>query len=385
MWSGQTMSMLGNKAQGIAMAWLVLHLTGSPLALGSVLIAGSVAGAVFLLLGGAVSDRLAPRATMLLSDLSRALLCGALLLLVVSGRLQLWHLYVTSALFGACGAFFIPAFAAVVPTLVDEGELVRANALVGVSEQVSELMGPAIGGVVVGALGPAGAFAINGASFVAGVLGVIPRPHRPAARAGSGFRRAVAEGLSYVRRRRELVLVLAVISAEALTYTGVFAVGLPALAREAGRGPIGLGLLGAAWGVGQLAGALSAARTGVPRQWGRLLIGITAAEAVAFAVIGLAGGLAVPIAVLAVLGFGVAYASDVALPTWLQRTTPGPLLGRVNSVVSLCQQTLGPVSLAAFAALATSDLALAFLCSGALMLLTALAVGATATARRLVL
>ena len=383
MWAGQTASTLGNRVQGIGLVWLVLTLTDSPLALSSVLIAQSVPSAALMLLGGAVSDRLAPRAAMLLSNVVQALLCAVLMALVVTHHAALWQLYPIAALMGACGAFFTPAFTAIVPELVDGEALAPANALVGTGEQVAELAGPTLGGIIVSALGTGGAFALNGLSFLAGAAGVLPCPVRGERGPQRGIWRSIAQGLRHARRSPELLLVLGVVSADALTYTGVFAVGLPLVARDGGHGAFGLGLLGLSWGLGQLAGAVSAGITGLPRRWGVLLIIMTVAGACAFAVLGLAHGLPAPMVVLVLLGFGAAYSSDIALPTWLQRTTPASLLGRVGSLIGLCQGALGPISMAAFGALAERGRSPAFLACAVVMLLTALLLALAGPGRRL--
>lgn len=386
MWAGQTASLLGDGAQYVALAWLVLTLTGSPLALGSVLLAGAVPRAAAVLIGGAASDRWSPRALLLASNGAKALIAGSLAVLTVRGSIQLWQLTAGSALFGLADAFFLPAVGAIVPELVPhDRDLAPANALLGASEQGAMLLGPAVGGVVVAALGPAGAFGLNAASFVLAAAGLKPAPVRVAARpAGAGgVWSGVREGLAHEWGRVELRVLLLVISVEALTYNGVFGVGLPALARSLAQGPVALGVLYSAWGCGQLAGALSTGWTGLPRRWGLLMIGMTAAAGVAFAALGLVPALGPDAAILVLLGFGVAYSSDVALPTWLQRSTSPDLLGRVNGLIELPRSGLAPIALVLFGALARSSLSAAFAACGAAMLLTAAAAAASRPARRL--
>src|SRR5262245_41309160 len=261
MWAGQTASMLGDGVQGVALAWLTLALTGSPLTLGSVLLAGAVPRAAVVLVGGAVSDRLSPRALLFASNVARALVAAALAGLAASGWVQLWQLYAGSFAFGLGDAFFLPAVGAVVPQLVEaDRDLPAANALLGVSEQGAMLVGPALGGVAMAAIGPGGAFGINALSFLLAAAGVLPAPVRRNVRAGAAVSvwTGLRDGLTYAWSRADLRTLLLVISVESLTYNGVFGVGLPALARSLARGPAALGLLYSSWGFGQLAGALSA-------------------------------------------------------------------------------------------------------------------------------
>ena len=387
MWAGESVSMLGDRVYGVALAWLVLTVGGSPLTLGSVLIAGAVPGALLLLPAGAVTDRVSPRAVMLASNLARALLVALLAGLAVGGRVQLWHLYAISICFGVADAFFVPAVGSIVPSLVEEEDLGPANALIGVSEQVTMLAGPAAGGVLVAAAGPAGAFLLDGGSFVAGAAGLLPAHRgvrRPPREPGSLWSE-VRAGLRYAWSDRQLRAVLGLAAVSALTYSGVFAVGLPALARHRfSEGAVALGTMGAAWGLGQLVGALSAAVTGLPRRWGLLVIGMTLSAGVAFALIGVLPTLWAASAVLAVTGFGEAYSSDVALPSWIQRRSSPSMLGRVNSLLGLVRQGLAPLSFAAMGALAALDLRIAFGVAGAVMVGAAGIAAGTRTVRELV-
>jgi MFS family permease len=139
-------------------------------------------------------------------------------------------------------------------------------------------------------------------------------------------------------------LVLIVITAATLSYSGVFAVGLPALATSLG-GATSLGLMVSGWGAGQLVGALAASVTGLPRRWGLLIIGMTLVEAVMFTTLGLVNNAWSAAVLLFVVGIGVSYSSDVALPTFIQTQTPRHLLGRISAVMGLPRVIFEPVSI----------------------------------------
>ena len=127
---------------------------------------------------------------------------------------------------------------------------------------------------------------------------------------------------------------------------GIFAVGLPTLAAQLSDSPTALGWMLSGWGVGQLIGALSAAITGLPRRWGLLIIAMTFIEGAVFATLGFTSDARVAAVLLGLLGVGVAYSTDVALPTFIQTTTPRELLGRVSSVLGLPRVLFEPVSIA---------------------------------------
>ena len=128
LFTGETISVLGDQFHFIALTWLALQLTGSGLVLGTVLMTAAIPRAAFMLLGGAFSDRFSPRTLMLLSNVIRGIAVGILAALVLSGRAELWHLYVLAGIFGIVDAFFYPAMNTIVPMLVPERQLAPANA-----------------------------------------------------------------------------------------------------------------------------------------------------------------------------------------------------------------------------------------------------------------
>src|SRR5262249_16846095 len=151
-------TLLGESFSFVAMAWLVLQLTGSGLALGTVLALEAVPRALLMLVGGALSDRLSPRRAMVGSAAARAVLIGLLALRVLAHAVQLWPVYVVALLTGAVSAFFLPARFAILPTVVADDQLEAGNALLNLNQQGSLFLGPALAGVLVAAAGPGPAF-----------------------------------------------------------------------------------------------------------------------------------------------------------------------------------------------------------------------------------
>ena len=122
-------SLLGDGAFIVALAWQVYQLSDAPTAMGMVGIAMTVPTIVFLLVGGVLSDRLNRRRIMLAADLARLLAAAALAVLSLTGTLEIWHIAILVAVYGTGQAFFAPAFDAIVPDLVPEELLGQANAL----------------------------------------------------------------------------------------------------------------------------------------------------------------------------------------------------------------------------------------------------------------
>ena len=385
-WSGETISMLGDFSYEVVFVWLVLHVTGSVRTLTAALVVQAVPFAVLLLLGGAVADRLSPRTVMLAAHLVRAVLMAAVTAAVALGSVRTWELFALAAVFGVADAFFWPASDSILPSLLPAALLERGNAAVGFGEQGTRLLGPILGGLLIRDAGLAAAIGFNAATYLVAALTVTAAPpsaatgeRRPLAAIGG----EIAEGLRYARRSAEFRIVFLLLAAATLSYSGLFAIGLPALSRSFPDGPLALGFLLSAWGLGQLAGTVSAMITGLPRRWGLLIIGMTLCEGTAFALLGLLPGLWLAVAVLALLGFGVAYSTDVALPTFIQTRTPQAVLGRVNSVLSLPRTALAPLSIALMGLLAAWNLRWCFAAAALPMLAAGLRVAFSANARRL--
>ncbi|WTW93025.1 MFS transporter [Streptomycetaceae bacterium NBC_01309] len=396
-WAGESLSMLGDYSFEVAFLWLVLEHTGSTTLLAAVLVAQAVPRGLLMLLGGAVTDRVSPRAVLIACHLVRAGAVAALAVASAADQVHTWQFFALGVVVGVAEAFSVPAGGSILPLVVPRDDLAKANAWVGFGEQGGRLAGPLLGGVLVTTLGTTEAAWFNAATFLvaAATLARLPVERRPTgAQAASpavsepesrgethaeprpsgiraaqaALRRDIAEGLGYARGNREVRAVLLLIAAATLAYAGLFAVGLPALAATYPDGSLTLGILISAWGLGQLLGSVSAALTGLPARWGLLIIGMTLCEGAAFAALGFAPTAWGAAGVLVVLGFGVAYSSDVALPAFIQSRTPVEFLGRVNSVVFLPRTVLEPVSIALMGVLVAVDVRWAFVMAAVPML-----------------
>ena len=188
LWTGMSVSLLGDGFFLVAVAWEAFALSNQPAALAYVGVALSLPQAAMLLFGGAVSDRWGCRRVLIWADWARALAVGALAALLASGGLHLWELYVVAGLLGVAAAFASPAFDALVPRLVPEGELHQANAIEQfVRPATIQLAGPALGGLAVATIGSVGALAFDAMTFAFSALCMVRMTsHGPApAPAGS--------------------------------------------------------------------------------------------------------------------------------------------------------------------------------------------------------
>src|SRR5919201_1960631 len=184
LWVASTLSLFGYFFSYIAMAWLVLQLTGSGVALGTVLVLQSLPRAVLMVVGGAMADRLSPRVTMLASMGLRTLFVAPFALLIVSHHAQMWETYVVALAMGVGDAFFMPARTAILPSIVAGSELEASNAVMNVSGQGALVLGPVLSGLVVTAWGTGWAFAGDALCFAVGFVFVMLLPGAGSAAAG---------------------------------------------------------------------------------------------------------------------------------------------------------------------------------------------------------
>jgi DHA3 family tetracycline resistance protein-like MFS transporter len=349
LWTGMTVSLLGDGVFLVAIAWQVYLLSNAPTALAVVGLAMTLPHVLFLLLGGVVSDRIDRRRVMLWADVVRGLAIGTMGLLSVTGTVELWHLMALSALYGAGTAFFGPAFDAIVPDIVPAELLGEANSLDQfVRPAALRLLGPAVGGALIAAVGVGWAFVVDGASFAVSVVTLLamhPRPIEREAR-GESAAREIREGFSYVRAHVWLWGTFAAATVAYLLFMGPTEVLVPYVVKnDLGGGAGTLGLVFAMGGVGAIGAAAVMGQRGLPR---RFITFMYVAWALAtFAVAGY--GLATRSwhAMAACLVFNaLETAGTIVWATAKHRLVPTALLGRVASFDWFISIGLVPVSFA---------------------------------------
>lgn len=374
LWTGQTISSLGDGAFLTALAWEVLQLTHSATAMGIVAIAEMLPRVAFLLLGGVASDRLPRRIIMLWSDAGRALAVLAVAVLGWLGVLQLWHLIALAFVFGFADGFFMPAYQAIPPQLVVSEDLPSANALTGLSRQISQLVGPVLGAAFFTFANAPGAFAFDGLTFVvsacclAAIHGSqtleVARPAllddgTPAAGRGVGGMVAyLREGLTYVVASPWLWVTIALASVANMGWTGAFVVALPKLIAYVYHAGVWLlGLLTTASAVGSIVATLVVGSIHRLRHRGPVAYTILLISSVAL----LFYGLPFPAAALPVIATGAGVVAGAGLGafgiiwvTTLQELVPEDKLGRVSSIDWMGSLVLTPIGFALAGALADS-------------------------------
>jgi MFS family permease len=349
LWSGQIISRLGDSLNTIALALWVLQKTGSATVMGGVLICTTIPMLLFLLFGGVAVDRFPRIYLMLASDVLRALLMLLIAFLVFQAWLQLWELFVLSALFGVVEAFFYPAYSALIPDLVTSEILPSANSLRTIGTNMAQVVGPAIGAALILWGGTSLAFALDGVSFLlsAACLLAIPKvlALRQPIQKGENALQDITTGLQAVVNSPWLWVTLAVASVSTIFLIGPSDAALPLLVKQRFGAQVSVslfGLLNALSSVGSISAALILGHFKRLRRRGLLIYGAWMIASLMLTIIGL------PISAFWVcLAFLVQGMSLTTLGlSWvntLQEFVPAELLGRVFSIDMLVSSGLLPI------------------------------------------
>jgi MFS family permease len=347
LWSGQTISSLGDGVFTIALALTALKIGHGAIDLAYVLAARAVPSVCFALLGGVVVDRVPKRLAMLTSDLVRGLAVGVVALLIAGQDLRMWQLIAMSAIFGTADAFIGPASLSIVPELLDENLLAQGNALNTMSGSLTQgLIGPAVGGLVVGSIGFAWSFGIDAISFAGSAICLLAmrlRTMRSKARL-SALAEAL-EGIGYVRKTRWLIASLA--AAALANFVGMMplTVLLPVLVRNVlHASALSLGLVFAAGGAAGVVASLVVARMGSPRLRVTVLWIAYAGGGLSILLMAFAVNVWV-VGILNAIEIGLFIYGDVLWVTMMQELVPREVLGRVSSLVYLLAFALGPLGI----------------------------------------
>jgi MFS family permease len=340
LWTGQIVSLLGMHMRLVAVPWQVFSLTHSSLAVGLLGLVEIVPLVAFSIWGGALADSSDRRRVMLVAQVGAMATSLALAAVSLAPRPPLVAIYALSAIASAFAAVDRPARTATVPNLVPPEQLSAAMALRQVVFQIAQIVGPALGGVMLASFDVAWVYVIDGVTYLAAVAALRWVPSgAPEAAVASGWA-AVLEGVRFALRSRLI--------------TGIFAIDLvamifgmpravfPALTQETFElGPDGLGWLYAAPAAGALVGALASGWVGTVRMQGRAVLLAVTAWGMCITLAGLSlGSFPATLAFLALAG-GADVISAIFRNTMLQEVTPDELRGRV-SASNLVVVTGGP-------------------------------------------
>jgi MFS family permease len=391
LWIGQGASLLGDEFFMIALPWLVLKLTDDPLALGTILALIGIPRAIFMLVGGAFADKYSPRVIMLVSDILRLVLTTLLAVMILTGNLQLWALYLLALLFGTISGFFSPASGAMIPILVKPEELTISNSIYQGTSFLTNFVGPVLAGGLIAMFahsktaqsgaemtGIAAAIVVDAFTFLVSVATLVLMKWqgivKPQAKTSGNILASIKEGVAYLWRDNMLRTILILMVATNFLFVGPILVGIPVLAdmRLTG-GAAAYGTVISAFGGGNLLGILltSSLIQVLRKHLGALMVAVIACFGLALGLMGMVSSTLVACLILLIVGVGNGVL-EITVVTSIQRMTPKEMLGRVMSLILLAGVGLVPISQALSGAFIKLSLTGLFVGAGILMVLVAI-------------
>lgn len=402
LWTGSILSYLGGQLTFVAFPWLVLKLTGDALVMGTVLAVASVPRALFMVVGGAMTDRFSPRTVMLWANWLRMVLMIVLAALVYTRLIEVWMIFVVAFLFGSLDAFFWPASQALLPRLLPAELLTAGNSLMQGMGQLSVMLGPALAGVIITLYashgtnasadlpGIAVVFLLDSLGYIFSGLALLfireprtgsevrPEPFTPGAMIVS-----IVEGFTAVWRDLPVRLATAAFTLFSLFFRGPYLVGIPVLCNARfTEGALAYGMIGSAFGVGSLVGLMFAGTLPRPREkrYGLFLLLDFVAIGGSFIVYAYTPNVHWAMLASAVTGITDGY-MGILMISWIQTRVPTELLGRVMGMIMFFNNGVAPISAAVAGALISLSLSGVFVGSGAILIVLTLLAVASPTLR----
>jgi MFS family permease len=349
LWTGMTVSLLGDGIYTVAVAWQVYELSNRPSALALVGLSWTAGLVLFILLAGVLSDRLDRRRVMVGADLLRAVVQVGIGALALTHSLEIWMLVPLVLVHGVGEAFFAPAFSALVPDILAPAQIPQASAIEQIVRQAARnFAGPAIGGVIVALVGPGTSFVIDAGTFLfsaACIFAIRTRPSVVRERA-AGVIAELRDGVAYVRTQTWLWGTLVAASTAILFFMGPIQVLVPYVVKNrlhSGSGSYGTIL--ALEGLGAIAMSLWVGARGLPRREVSWMLLIWAFGGIPFLGFALGQEVWVLAACACVWGGSIAFGM-VVWTTRMATRVPVELRGRVNSVDWFVSIGLAPASFA---------------------------------------
>jgi len=341
---GQSISSVGNFFFNIAAPFQLLALGATPVELGIAAFIQIGSMTAFLLLGGAIADRVSRRRLILANDALGALVTGAVAALAMFGQLRIEHIYIAGAVLGAAFAFLFPAYSAIVTELVPPDQLTQGNAARSLGSAIARTAGPLAAGLVLATSGAPLAFAIDALTFLFSfLLFTMSRATPKPADVGLPLVRQVRDGISFVIATPWLWMMLVTYTFINLTYGGQRGVMTPIFVRDAllaGGGTFGIVI--AAHGVGQIVGGIVVAQLPIRRPGVAMYVFEVIAGGATLAV-GVFVWLPATLIAFAIMGVALS-SSDTLFNAAIQRNVPGSMLGRVTSINFLVAGLFVPIA-----------------------------------------
>jgi len=374
-WLGEVFSRIGDGLSQVALVWLVLEMTGSAAAIGTVMAVYTAAALFFGLPGGALADRWDRRRLMIFSGILSAFFVALIPLLFNGGGLTLPVLAGLVFLLSCASQFFEPALDATIPNIVPEGQLMTANALKMTTRQVGQLLGPALGGVLIGTIGTANVLFLDALSFllIAAAIALTQLPRQAKASEKDlnvkNLLLDIREGFSFIKSKTVLLSVILMAVVANMAFAPLVVIAPLFVERVLQAGPQGFGYLLSCLSLGTLAGMLLLGALGGRIPKGKVIIGGFVLAGLAVGMTGATFRLYQALASFFFIGGGIALI-NVPFLTVEQQLSPDSLRGKVLSTDRTLSMAATPMAQAGAGFIAESVGARLFfgLASGVLLL-----------------
>ena len=356
LWLGQLVSTLGDNFEYIALMALAYYLSGSTLVMGTVLVSYMVPNLVLAMFSSVMADRWNRRRTMLYSDIIRGLIILIPPVLLLAGKLQLWHLYLYSVLYGCITPFFNNANAALLPSLVEKEEYLAMNSLMQTSIQLAGIIGLALGGMAIAFLGIANAYFFDSFSFFFSAITIflLRLPRKAVSAQPSEFQLPkflktwwfdFLEGLRFYKVEKSLLWLLLVVSVVNFAFGPLSVLLLPFVENFMGASVKEYGWIMSSVSLGTFLGALFMGSVGIIKNRRRWIL--VAVAAVSILTMCLPSARLFPLAVAVLFGIGFSLpVANIPIATVFQERVPDHLRGRVFGARNILAQSLTPISTA---------------------------------------
>lgn len=349
-------SIVCNFALAVAMlaeTWLVIKTLGAKEQLGLVMIAGSVPRILLMAVGGVLADRMKRSHIILASLALRVLLLVALVMLLATDQVTIGVMILFALLYGALDAFFWPARDALVPNIVADSDLTRANSIMLTTNQIGLVFGPVLGGAMLALFSYELVFTLTAMMLCGGLLAMalIREPMLLPGRARFSLLNELKEGVRYAIHTPVLRALMLVYAAANLLFMGPLGLGVPLVVTDLLKGSAStLSFMQSAFAAGMVLGGLLL--TLYPPTKKRLLMitVVIAAEGLLLGTLAMASWLPVALGIQFLIGLGVA-ANNVPMMSLIQHYTDRQKLGRIMSLNSMASMGLAPLSYALVTAL----------------------------------
>ena len=348
--TGQTLSTFGDLMFIVAFPFLVLGNKGGVGELALVMAVLGLSRLAATPLGGMLADRWHPRLTMLGADIGRAVTLWWLTQTLASGHVATWQFAVVAVILGALEGMFLPAYRTITPAVLPQDQAKAGYSLGEALNIVAAIAGQLTAGLALAGLGQAGLVRIDIATFAVSALTLLAmRGSRPVTwddEQHPGTERADRSLRSFVFGSRLFMLILLMTCLASITATGLFAVGLPVLARKSfANGAEAYGILLVAMSAGRLAGSLAAGQILGTRRRGVTTLSLLIVHGLALVLLTLVGGLPALVPLLGILGFADGTLAVVVV-TMTQQLAPPAILGRAMGALTMVQTGSYPASIA---------------------------------------